>query len=44
MKNKIDNIQPEDVEIAVNDVFRNVMGKVIKTEHGWRSLRLIFHL
>jgi len=28
MRNKLTDIQPEDVEIAVNDVFKSVMGKV----------------
>jgi hypothetical protein len=32
MKKKYANIEPEGVEIAVNDVLKSVMGK--KTKHG----------
>ena len=34
MKKKHDNVEPEGVEIAVNDVLKNVLGKFIKTKHG----------
>ena len=34
MKKKNDNVEPEGVEIAVNDVLKNVIEIIIKTKHG----------